>query len=203
MQFVDRIQMIYSNQQLPIHGGSSKHKLEINLDADEYIKSVTCEYCKFGTSRFMICTLLFKTNKKETGFRSFYQPTDKVKTEYTFPKGFALACIAGKTGHYNSKLSPCIAGLKLYFTPIKDDIQAFGILNPDFSYLKIKKPDALPENLDYCIGFPTTRKTQVTCAYVKVIEGLVTFTVNGKKHLDISSARQKVRPKEFPPTYSV
>lgn len=191
VQFVDRIQMIYSNQELPIHGGDPKHKLEINLDTNEYIQSVTCEYCKFGISKFMICTLLFKTNKKEAGFRSFYQPIDKVKTEYTFPKGFALACIAGKTGHYNSKLSPCITGLKLYFAPIKDDIQAFGILNPDFSYLKIKETDALSEDLDYCIEFPTTRETQVACAYVKVIEGLVTFTVNGKNGTPITSGGDK------------
>ncbi len=191
VQFVDRIQLEYADQKLPIHGGEPHRKLEINLDSDEYIQSVTCEYCKFGRSNYMICTLLFKTNKKESGFRSFYQPQDKVKVEYTFPKGFALACLAGRCDHYNSQCAPCIAGLKLYFAPIKDNTHAFGILNPDFSYLKIKEWNALPEDVNYSLEFPTSPKTPIACAYIKVLEGNVTFTVSGKSGIPITSGGDK------------
>ena len=118
VQFVDRIQLEYADKKLPVHGGNPNEKLEISLSPDEYVQSVTCEYCKFGSSNYMICTLLFKTNKKESGFKSFYQPKDKVKAEYTFPPGFALACLAGKSDYYNTQRPPCIAGLTLYFAPI-------------------------------------------------------------------------------------
>lgn len=187
VEFVDCIQVEYADQKLPIHGGLPKKKLEINLDSDEYIQSVICEYCKFGISKYMICTLLFRTNKKESGFRSFYQPADKVKVEYTIPQGFALACIAGRTDYYNPDWSPCIAGLKLYFAPIKDNLHAFGILNPDFSYLKIKERNALSEDSNYCLELPTTRKIQLACAYIKVTEGTVAFTVSGKNGTSITS----------------
>ncbi|MEL5895419.1 phosphatidylinositol-specific phospholipase C domain-containing protein [Bacteroides sp. GD17] len=119
VQFIDRIQMVYADKELPMHGGGARKKMEIKFDRDEYIQTVICEYCKFGRSPYMICTLWFKTNKKEAGFRSFYQPDDRVKVEYTFPEGYALACIAGRTDHYNTNADPCVAGLKLFGSPIK------------------------------------------------------------------------------------
>jgi len=187
VQFVDRIQLEYADKKLPVHGGNPNEKLEISLSPDEYVQSVTCEYCKFGSSNYMICTLLFKTNKKESGFKSFYQPKDKVKAEYTFPPGFALACLAGKSDYYNTQRPPCIAGLTLYFAPIKNNPTAFGIVNPDFSYLKVKEYKALPEDIHYTLEFPTTKQTQLACAYIKVIEGNATFTVTGKNGHSITS----------------
>lgn len=180
VEFVDRIQFIYSDKELPFHGGGARKKMEICLDSDEYIEGVICDYCKFGASKYMICTLLFKTNKKEVGFTSFHQPNDKTRVEYTFPKGFALSFIAGRTDHYNTSKEPCVAGLKLFASQIKEEAMVYGVLNDDLKYLRAISNMELEQDVDYCFEINTNDNSQIACAFIKEVVGEVTFCVTGK-----------------------
>ncbi|MEQ3166403.1 jacalin-like lectin [Parabacteroides goldsteinii] len=182
VQFIDRIQLVYADKQLTAHGCEAGNRMEITFDAEEYIQSVTCEYCPFGQSAHMICTLLFKTNKREWGFRSFYQPANKTSVTYTLPNGFALSCMAGRTDHYNKACNPCIAGLKLFASPIQGtSATAYGVLNNDFTYLKLTTSGLdLTEDIDYTFELFTRKETLLACAYIKGMENDVTFTVIGK-----------------------
>lgn len=182
VQFVDRIQLVYADKELAAHGCEVKNRMEITLDSGEYIQSVTCEYCPFGLSAHMICTLLFKTNKREWGFRSFYQPADKTSVTYALPDGFALSCMAGRTDHYNKAYNPCIAGLTLFASPIQEiSATAYGVLNNDFTYLKLTTAGlVLTEDIDYTFELLTRKETLLACAYINDMENDVTFTVTGK-----------------------
>lgn len=186
VQFIDRIQVVYSDKELSTHGGGARRKMEIKFDQDEYIQTVICEYCKFGCSAYMICTLLFKTNKKEVGFRSFYQPNDRVKVEHTFPEGYALSCIAGKTDYYNTNAEPCVSGLKLFCSPIKNVLQDA----PEEQYSEIQVLSVNEGNGLNCIHTKTinfnleTTEKYLDCFCWREKQYLITYIKSSEKSLD-------------------